>query len=59
MEHRVRGSQPLVLRVGERKSLISTLVFSFNENRAFTPIIKVRGRETAQRSRRPRTSTRR
>ncbi len=31
------------LRVGDRKFLITTFVFSFNESRAFTTIIKVRG----------------
>ena len=31
------------LRVGDRKFLITTFVFSFNESRAFTTIIKIRG----------------
>lgn len=31
------------LRVGDRKFLFTTFVFSFNESRAFTSIIKVRG----------------
>ena len=31
------------LRVGDRKFLIRTFLFSFNETRAFTNIIKVRG----------------
>jgi hypothetical protein len=31
------------LRVGDRKFIITTFVFSFNESRTFTSIIKVRG----------------
>ena len=31
------------LRVGDRKFLITTFLFTFNESRAFTTIIKVRG----------------
>jgi hypothetical protein len=31
------------LRVGDRKFLITTFAFSFNESRAFTTILKIRG----------------
>ncbi|MDQ6706930.1 MAG: hypothetical protein M3Z85_13265, partial [Acidobacteriota bacterium] len=31
------------LRVGDHKFLITTFLFSFNESRAFTTILKVRG----------------
>lgn len=35
--------QGLWLRVGDRKFLITTFVFSFNESRTLTTIIKIRG----------------